>query len=521
MGSEREALAAEIVGALQGVLAQVAEPVVVLESILRHAVHATGADRGLLAEVRDDGALVFSVLTGFQDARFSGNVDAFSRNLFERVIRTGEPILLANAIDDEFFGGIESVRALRASAILCSPIRVKDRTAAIVHLEHRESGHFRPEHAAIVRSLLEIAAPVLGALRAGRDVLEERDRLRNAESALRDEAREGRALLANEWSFGRYVGRSRAVRELETAVANAATTDFPVLLLGEPGTGKTLLARVMHSSGARATRPLVTVFCPSLERGMVEAELFGHCKGAFTGAVSDRIGRVQAADGGTLFLDEIGELPPEIQPKLLRFLQDRTFERVGDPKERSADVRIIAATNRDLALEVQQGRFRRDLYDRLNFLPIRVPPLRERTEDLPALLRHCLDRTPQGRWIEPSPEALSWLGALDFTWPGNVRHVEQLAARLSAEGRKGVVSAADLARLLGAREAEASPATTAAAGEPDFAAGLPAMLDDAERQWLELAMRRYGGLTRAELAARLKISESALYKRLRRYQLGD
>src|SRR6185436_19636821 len=175
-----------------------------------------------------------------------------------------------------------------------------------------------------------------------------------------------------------------------------------------------------------------------------------HKRGAFTGATSDRQGHVQVADGGTLFLDEVGELPLEIQPKLLRFLQDRGFERVGDPRELKADVRIIAATNRDLALEVQKGRFRRDLYDRLNFLPIRVPPLRQRVEDIPLLLRHCLDQSPPGRWIQLTAEATTYLQSLDFSWPGNVRHVEQLVARLATEGLEGPASALVVARLLGA-----------------------------------------------------------------------
>ena len=174
----------------------------------------------------------------------------------------------------------------------------------------------------------------------------------------------------------------------------------------------------------------------------MEAELIGHRKGAFTGALTDRIGKVQAADKGTLFLDEIGELPLEIQPKLLRLLQEKTYERVGDPTERKSDVRVIAATNRDLDVEVREGRFRRDLYERLNFIPIRIPPLRERTGDIPLLLRHCLDQNPEGRWIELSREAAEYLTHLEFAWPGNVRHLEQLAARLTVEGRRALTTPA-------------------------------------------------------------------------------
>src|SRR5262249_39668216 len=162
----------------------------------------------------------------------------------------------------------------------------------------------------------------------------ERDRLQASEVRLRAEAEESREALSKEWMFGRYVGRAPAVRELEIMVRKAAATEFPVLLMGETGTGKSILARVIHHSGPRTKQAFATVFCPSMERSMVEAELFGHRKGGFTGALADRPGKVQVADGGTLFLDEIGELPLEIQPKLLRLLQEKTYERVGDAEER-------------------------------------------------------------------------------------------------------------------------------------------------------------------------------------------
>jgi transcriptional regulator with GAF, ATPase, and Fis domain len=521
----------ELIEALHEVLRQVAEPTHVLRAILEQAVARTGAERGLFVEVAEGGQLEYRVLHGFAPQQLEGDAGRYSRSLFARVLETGEAVRLDSVTDDPLFAQVESVRELRVAAVLCVPIRSGGTIAALVHLEHRRQGHFTERHREQLRALLDTAGPVLGTLQAGRAMIGERDRLRAAETRLRSEAEESRRQLASDWSFGRFVGRSPAVRALEATVRRVAPTSFPVLLVGETGTGKSILARVIHYGGPRAQQPLVTVFCPSLEKGMVEAELFGHRKGAFTGAVADRIGKVQAADGGTLFLDEIGELPLEIQPKLLRLLQEMTFERIGDAKERRVDIRVIAATNRDLEHEVAQGRFRRDLFERLNYVPVRVPPLRERLEDIPLLLRHALDQSEAGRWIELSPEAERRLLGLDFTWPGNVRHLEQLAARLSLGGVSSPVTAEEVMALMDrgpeasatgstpSRAAGTIAASTPAARAHDLSSGLPSLLEDAERSWLEEALRVYPDLTRAELAARLKISESALYKKLRQYGL--
>ncbi|HEY2956283.1 MAG TPA: sigma-54-dependent Fis family transcriptional regulator [Candidatus Eisenbacteria bacterium] len=504
-----------LIEALRRVLCQLAEPVAVLRAVLDQAVSLTGADRGLFVEVEELGGLSYRVLHGLEPGYVEGERGRFSRHLFQRVLDTRERVLLRDALDDPFFGAVASVQEMEIRAILCAPIEAGGRIAALVHLESRSPGHFGPEHAALLGTLQELAGPILEALRAGREMIRERDQLRLSETRFRGEALEHRQQLASDWSFGRFLGRSAAVRELKDVVRKAAATDFPVLIAGETGTGKSILARVLHYASARSAGPLVTAFCPSFETGMVQAELFGHKRGAFTGAVADRLGKVQAADKGTLFLDEIGDLPLEIQPKLLRLLQEKTFERVGDAEERSADVRVIAATNRDLDVEVQQGRFRRDLFERLHFIPIRVPPLRERVEDIPLLLRHCLDLTDSGRWIEVAEEANRFLERLDFSWPGNVRHIEQLAARLTMEAPGRPVTAADVARLLDARSADDGGARAG------LEAGLPRLLEDAERKWLAEALRRYPDVTRSEIAARLKISESALYKKLRQYGIGD
>lgn len=517
MFSQPEQAARSMVEALRGVLCQVAEPNAVLRSILEQAVAQTGAQRGLFVEVTPGGELAFRVLHGFQPGQLEGEAGLFSRNLFRRVIADGAPVRLASMADEPELQGLESVRALQASAVLCAPIRTGERIGALLYLEHRQPAHFQQSHAALLESFAQVAGPILDATMAGGETLRERDQLRVSETRYRGEAEESRQLLATDWSFGRFVGRSPAVHELETIIRKAAATAFPVLLQGETGTGKSILARILHYMGPRAKGPLVTVFCPSLEKSMVEAELFGHRRGAFTGAVSDRQGKIQAAEGGTLFLDEIGELPIEIQPKLLRLLQERTYERVGDPKESIADVRVIVATNRDLDSEVREGRFRQDLYERLNFIPVQVPPLRERAEDIPLLLRHCLDQTDAGRWVEVPPEATGRLVELDFAWPGNVRHVEQLAARLAMERRTGPFTGDELLKLLALRNAQPTADRGGSPVAADFESGLPKLLEESERGWLEEALRRYPRLTRSQLAAKLKISESLLYKKLRQY----
>ena len=517
MTFEQQVPVEALLKALSAVLGRVAEPVEMLRRILDEAVMQTGADRGIFVELGPNGEPEYRVLHRFKPSHLSGGAGSFSQSIFAHVLRAGEGILIDDARRHPEFMGKESIKGLRLVSILCMPIHVGPRVAALVHLESDRPGHFQEGHRELLRSLMQVAGPLLEALQAGGEVLRERDRLQVSESRSRLETEESREVLSREWSFRRFVGRSAPVRELENLVRRAAATDFPILLLGESGTGKSILARALHHSGQRAKGPFVTEFCPSLQREMVEAELFGHRRGAFTGAVADRIGKVQAAEGGTLFLDEIGDLPLEVQPKLLRLLQEKTFETVGDHQERRADVRVIAATNRDLEVEVAAGRFRRDIYERLNYVPIRIPPLRERKEDIPALLRHCLDQLDEGRWIEVTADGSKFLEELDFAWPGNVRHLEQLAVRMSLEPLNGPVAWRDLERLLGTPSLERS-----APGEKRLSleAGLPALLGQAEKAWLQEALSRYSDLSREELARRLKISESALYRKLRQYGIG-
>ncbi len=226
------------------------------------------------------------------------------------------------------------------------------------------------------------------------------------------------------------VGKSPALQAVQRQIRKVAPSKASVLLLGESGTGKTLVAKIIHELSTRSRQPFVKINCASLPENLLESELFGYEKGAFTGAVKAKPGRVEEADGGTIFLDEIGELPLALQAKLLRFIQEKEFERLGGTKTQKVDVRVVAATNRDLAGALSEGAFREDLYYRLNVFPIRVPALRERKEDIPELVRHFLERTSQeyGRLVSITAPAVAKFTSYD--WPGNVREMENLVERL-------------------------------------------------------------------------------------------
>jgi PAS domain S-box-containing protein len=231
-------------------------------------------------------------------------------------------------------------------------------------------------------------------------------------------------------TFGDFVGQSPALQNILRQIEMVAPTDASVLITGESGTGKELIAHEMHKRSNRSTRRMIRVNCASIPRELYESEFFGHVKGAFTGAVKDRAGRFELAHEGTLFLDEVGEIPLELQSKLLRVLQEGTFERVGDERTRNTDVRIIAATNRDLKREVDEGRFREDLYYRLNVFPIDVPPLRKRQEDIPLLAAHFLDVSAK-KLNHPKPKlSQANMNQLQtYDWPGNVRELQNVIER--------------------------------------------------------------------------------------------
>jgi transcriptional regulator with GAF, ATPase, and Fis domain len=284
---------------------------------------------------------------------------------------------------------------------------------------------------------LRIFADHVGAAIANARAFEEIEKLKSRleleNTFLQEEVQEARA-------FGEMVGESAALKRLLRQVELVARTDATALILGESGTGKELVAREIHKRSQRGSRPLIRVNCASIPKELYESEFFGHAKGAFTGAVRDRAGRFEAAHGGTLFLDEVGEIPLDLQSKFLRVLQEGQYERVGEEKTRTVDVRIIAATNRDLPRDVETGRFRQDLYYRLNVFPLNVAPLRERKEDIPLLAVHFINQTARKLKLPATRLTAAHTAQLkDYDWPGNIRELQNVIERALILSQDGVL----------------------------------------------------------------------------------
>jgi DNA-binding NtrC family response regulator len=303
----------------------------------------------------------------------------------------------------------------------------------------------------------------------------------------------------------RLVGSSPAMRKVVALIEKVAVTDATVLVRGASGTGKELVARALHTNSRRRTRPLVTINCAALQENLLESELFGHEKGAFTGAVAAKPGLVEVAEGGTLFIDEIGEMAPGLQAKLLRVLEDGHYRRVGGTQEMNADVRVVAATNRDLSEEIKNGRFREDLFYRLNVVSIHLPPLRERRSDIPELIEHFLTTRP----IDPlrsrvDAEAMKALMA--YSWPGNVRELANVLERAQILAENHVITPEDL------------PENILVSAASPQQAGDPRHLSEVERRHVQAVLQEEKG-NKVQAARVLGISRRSLYRLIEKYHL--
>lgn len=391
-------------------------------------------------------------------------------------------------------------------SVLVLPLIARGRAIGTVAVGSATPGRYTTDDAAFLQQVAGQVALAVANMTAYEEIAALKARLERENLYLQEEIR-------REHDFVEMVGASPALLRTLEQVEQVAPTDSTVLVSGETGTGKELIARAIHHRSARRDRPLVKVNCSAISAGLVESELFGHVKGAFTGALERRTGRFELAHRGTIFLDEIGDLPLETQVKLLRVLQEREFEPVGSSRTLAVDVRVIAATNRDLAAAVREGRFRADLYYRLNVFPIEVPPLRERRGDIPPLVTFFLGRFAArfGKRIDSvSRETMDRLVAYD--WPGNVRELQNVVERAVVLARGPVleIDAALLPRAGGERTDATEPAPEAPS------AGLSAALAAVERTQIIRALDRTGGVIEGPsgAAALLRIHPNTLRSRI-------
>jgi predicted ATPase/transcriptional regulator with GAF, ATPase, and Fis domain len=422
-----------------------------LRKLMKLALENAGAERGVFLQERD-GALMVEA----EAVAASGEVkvrqatpweaaDSFAHGVVRYVRRTGQDLVVANLSADERFAGDAYVTRVQAKSVLCVPVGHQGRSAGLLYLENNLATEaFTPERIEMMRILAAQAAISLENARLYEGMKVEIERRTQAEQSLREALGELELLknrleaenvylqeeIRTQHNFIDIVGNSPALLEVLRRVELVAPTESTVLLHGETGSGKELFARAVHSRSRRSERPLVKVNCGAIAPGLVESELFGHVKGAFTGAIDKRVGRFELANGGTILLDEVGELPLDAQVKLLRVLQEREFEPVGSSRTVRVDVRVIAATNRDLDQAVREGTFRADLLYRLNVFPIEIPPLRERKADIPLLvglfvsgLARRLGKPIQG-FSARSMERL-----MAYAWPGNVRELQNVVER--------------------------------------------------------------------------------------------
>jgi transcriptional regulator with GAF, ATPase, and Fis domain len=397
-----------------GLLASETDVEVVARLLLEQLLAVTGAERGFVV-VRDGDSYVDRFNVAFDRSTVSTEERRFSRRLVRLATESREPIYSASAGSDPRFVSIDSVASLGARAVLVVPLRERDAVHGVVYFD--SPAPIDDDARASVAELARLTAPLL--------------RRAVAEDALRRRARSLEHDLLAQFDFAGIVTRDPQMLSVLRTTAQVADAAATVLIRGETGTGKELVARALHVNSSRRERPFVALHCAALPDTVLEAELFGHVRGAFTGADRDRTGRIASARGGTLFLDEIGDLSLGVQVKLLRFLQSGEIQRVGSDRPEHVEVRVVCATNRDLAALMKEGEFREDLFYRIRVIDLELPPLRQRSGDRELLIEHFLAQfaRQKGCALRLTPEAHAALVA--YHYPGNARELEHAIERMA------------------------------------------------------------------------------------------
>ncbi|MBL8601658.1 MAG: sigma 54-interacting transcriptional regulator [Myxococcales bacterium] len=523
----------------------------VLQLAVRSAVELTGAERGAVLLAGASGQLEIKAREG--GARGDGPDDQFSRSIAETVWIDGEAVVTLDARGDRRFADFRSVHELNVSAVAAVPIRFRGRVLGVLYVEsRRRRGQWAPSDVALMTAFAEQAAIAVEHWRVVEELEARTQELERARveietllesrthelEATRSSLERAQEALGRRFTLKGLIGHTEAMRRVFALIERLRDSDVSVVVEGESGTGKELIARALHFSGNRAKGPFVVVHCGAIPESLIESELFGHVRGAFTGADRDRKGLIASAHGGTLMLDEVSEMSPRMQVELLRVLQDRKVRPVGGDHDESIDVRVVAAGNRPLQEMVSEGRFREDLYYRLAVVTVRVPPLRERAEDIPALAAHFLagfadDQAGPRKRL--SREALQRL--VRAPWPGNVRQLRHVleSAVVLVEGEvieADALGLADDARSLRPQAPQASHGAGGGGGAPQVASAevdaespegggsLTAARRASERARIVDALER-ANWNKVRAADLLGMPRRTLYRRLKEYGLLD
>ncbi len=389
-----------------------------LNRIMDSAMEALSAERGFILLKSSENDNQFTVVTARNISKETiDSIRGYSSSVVNQVLETGKAVLSVDAQTDERFAGSESIVLQQIKSVICTPLIHEGRVMAAIYMDSRASvRQFDQESLEFLKAFAAQATIALNNARMFERLQSENQRLKRQ--------------ISISQAFPEIIGKSEPMIKILELIRDVADTSASVLIEGESGTGKELVARALHFHSSRRDKAFIPIFCGSLSENLLESELFGHKKGAFTGAMETKRGLFEEADGGTLFLDEIADVSLPIQTKLLRVLQEGEFKRVGENQIRTADVRIIAATNKDLWEEVQKGNFREDLYYRLNVINIKMPPLRHRRSDIPLLAEHFLRKYAEKnkKTIRGfTKEAFRLLQ--EYDWPGNVRELENAIER--------------------------------------------------------------------------------------------
>jgi transcriptional regulator with GAF, ATPase, and Fis domain len=401
-----------------------------LEALMDAVIEITNADKGFLILLEGE-SLDIKVARNVKRENIADAITQLSDSIIAKVVRSRKPVIISDAMHDDEFASAKSVMHLKVSSVICVPLLDRGRLLGLIYVGNDSIRDLFQE--TTLRVLTVFASQA--ALIVANALLVNELRIDNKRLNERLEA----------YRFGEIVGTSPPMQAVFRKVEKIAPTDISVLITGETGTGKELIAREIHNRSPRAGKPFVTINCGAIPANLLESELFGHIKGAFTGAVANKQGKFQAADSGTLFLDEIGEMPIELQVKLLRALQEKVVFRVGDTRPENVDIRILAATNRDLEKEIAGARFREDLYYRLNVVNVELPPLRVRGEDVLVVARYLLSR--YAREYDAKVKGLSPNAAVAIrkhNWPGNIRELENRIKKAIVLCESSVIGPDDL-----------------------------------------------------------------------------